>query len=572
MSSLDLFLAKLRGLKINLSVDGDQLVCRAPKGVMTSELSASITAQKVEIIDFLKSAKQAVTKEKKIVKSDSEPALSFSQNRLWFLYELEGPSSTYNMPLGLKLQGDFDRICFENALNTIIERHESLRSNFYKSPTGPKLAIAKQKTCSIDWIDLLSDPTRDLKEIIAQFNQSTFNLSSDLLIRALLIRTKPDTHYVFILLHHIIADGWSIGVLFDELRTIYSALVEGSPASLSPIEIQYSDYSKWLEEELKGDRLEVLLSYWKTKLANCPDCITLFTDYPRPNHLSYSGNTAVYQLSTSLSNAIKDLAQASNCTLYMALLAGFSILLANHSNQDDLVIGSPVANRNQTDIEKLIGLFINTLPLRFNLSGNPTVTELLGQVRKTCIEGFDHQEIPFEKIVEEINPPRSLNHAPLYQVSFDLQTKDPESSLFAGLKIENLDPENTSAKFDLSLTITDENDGLSCAWNYANDLFNLDTIQLMAQRFDRLLTQMVANPNQHIRDINLLGENEKRQFLDQIKNTQFELPSIPTFLDQLTQHALSMPDRIAVSFENAYISYQELDLSLIHISEPTRPY
>ena len=560
MSSLDLFLAKLRGLKINLSVDGDQLVCRAPKGVMTSELSASITAQKVEIIDFLKSAKQAVTKENKIVKSDSEPTLSFSQNRLWFLYELEGPSSTYNMPLGLKLQGDFDRICFENALNKIIERHESLRSNFYKSPTGPKLAIAKQKTCSIDWIDLLSDPTRDVKEIIAQFNQTTFNLSSDLLIRALIIRTKPDTHYVFILLHHIIADGWSIGVLFDELRTIYSALVEGSPVSLSPIEIQYSDYSKWLEEELKGDRLEALLSYWKTNLANCPDCITLFTDHPRPNHLSYSGNTAVYQLSTSLSNAIKDLAQASNCTLYMALLAGFSILLANHSNQDDLVIGSPVANRNQTDIEKLIGLFINTLPLRFNLSSNPTVTELLGQVRKTCIEGFDHQEIPFEKIVEEINPPRSLNHAPLYQVSFDLQTKDPKSSLFAGLKIENLDPENTSAKFDLSLTITDENDGLSCDWNYANDLFSLDTIELMAQRFDRLLTQMVANPNQHIRDINLLGENEKRQFLDQIKNTQFELPPIPTFLDQITQHALSMPDRIAVSFENACITYQELDL------------
>jgi hypothetical protein len=287
------------------------------------------------------------------------------------------------MPLCLKLQGKFEVRSFEKAINIVIDRHESLRSNFYTSSTGPALRIAKQVYCTVEQIDLRTDSGRHVNQLIEQFNQSTFDLSSDLLVRAMVIQTEPEVFYVSILLHHIVADGWSIEILFNELRQAYTALIEGSQVVLPPLPIQYTDYSTWLAEQLTGDRLTKLSSFWKTQLLNCPDSIQLTTDFPRPNHLSYKGKTFTYPLSANLSSLIKDFSQANNCTPYMTLLAGFSILLAHHANQEEIVIGSPVANRNHTDLEKLIGLFINTLPLRCDLSGNPTVIELLQRERKT---------------------------------------------------------------------------------------------------------------------------------------------------------------------------------------------
>jgi amino acid adenylation domain-containing protein len=561
VNSLDSFLAHLRELKIQLSLDGEKLSCRAPKGVMTKELNASLAEKKLEIIEFLKQAQDSRTSQTQLIgrRIDQLPMLSFSQNRLWFLYTLEGASATYNMPLCLKLQGHFKVSSFEKALNIVIDRHESLRSNFYTSSTGPTLRIAKQVYCTVEQIDLRTDSGRHVNQLIEQFNQSTFDLSSDLLVRAMVIQTEHEVFYVSILLHHIVADGWSIEILFNELRQAYTALIEGSQVVLPPLPIQYTDYSTWLAEQLTGDRLTKLSSFWKTQLLNCPDSIQLPTDFPRPNHLSYKGKTFTYPLSANLSSLIKDFSQVNNCTPYMTLLTGFSILLAHHANQEEIVIGSPVANRNHTDLEKLIGLFINTLPLRCDLSGNPTVIELLQRVRKTCLDGFAHQEIPFEKIVEEINPPRSLNYAPLYQVSFDLQNRDIESNHFSGLQVQTLIQENTSAKFDLSLTVADEHDAFVCSWNYAQDLFNLNSIEQLAQRFELLLSEIVKNAHQRIRDISLLNEIEKKQFIDQGKSSSYPLPPHSTFLDFIRQNAIDMPDRIALTFEDQAISYQELD-------------
>ena len=559
---LEPLLKKLRELKVNLSLDGEQLVCRAPKGVMTKELSAEITEHKTQILEFLKSAvQQSAVLSKKILKADKNtpPILSFGQSRLWFLYELEGPSATYNMPLCLKITGNFELPYFEKALNTIIARHESLRYNFVKTVDGPKVVIASEKHCAVNLIDTSNDPSNDLATIISEINQSSFDLSNDLLLRATVIRTEPNSCFVVILMHHIIADGWSIDVLFNELKGIYSSLAKDQSINLPALEIQYSDFAKWQDTELQGPRLKELANYWKDHLAGCPDFITLKTDFPRPNYPTYQGGNINKPLDLNLTKAIKQLSQNSNCTLFMTLLAGFSILLTTHSNQEDVVIGSPVANRNQSDLENLIGLFINTLPLRVDLSGNPTVNELLERVKRICVNGFGNQEIPFEKIVEEINPTRSLNYSPLYQVAFDIQNLDQDNSSFDGLQIETLNPENNSAKFDLSLTIQDEGDQLICLWNYSSDLFLAQTISTFADRFESILTQMVSSPQMSVHEISLLDQKESAHLLNQEKNTQFDLPVNAHIVDLITSNAQAMPDKIALRFGSQCLTYSELD-------------
>jgi amino acid adenylation domain-containing protein len=559
---LEQLLKKLRELKINLSLDGEQLVCRAPKGVMTKELSTEITEYKTQILEFLKSAaQQSAVLSKKILKTDDStpPILSFGQSRLWFLCELEGPSATYNMPLCLKITGNFELPYFEKALNTIIARHESLRYNFVKTAEGPKVVIATEKHCAVNLIEISNDSSKNLNVIISQINQSSFDLSSDLLLRATVIRTEPNTCFVVILMHHIIADGWSIDVLFNELKGIYASLAKKQPLHLPSLEIQYSDYAKWQDSELQGARLQELANYWKVHLAGCPDFISLRTDFPRPNYPTYRGGNFKKSLDFSLTKALKQLGQSSNCTLFMTLLAGFSILLSTHSNQEDLVIGSPVANRNQSDLENLIGLFINTLPLRVDVSGNPTVLELLERVKRICINGFGNQEIPFEKIVEEINPTRSLNYSPLYQVAFDIQNLNQDGSSFDGLQIETLNPENNSAKFDLSLTIQDEGDQLICLWNYSSDLFLAETIATFAERLESILTQMVSNPEMSIHEISLLDQKESAHLLDQEKNTHFDLPENAHIVDLIASNAQAMPDKIALRFGSQSLTYAQLD-------------
>mgnify|MGYP006276447399 CR=1 FL=1 len=562
MNSLEQLLKKLRELKINLLLDQEQLICRAPKGVLTKEIAAEISALKPEILTFLKTAaQQATVKSTQIPKSNNQvpPVLSFGQRRLWFLYELEGPSATYNMPLCFKVVGNFEISYFEKAINTIITRHEVLRYNFIKSNEGADLVIADEKICTVTYIDLEKDKSRTLDEIIASASQSTFNLSNDLLIRATVIKEKANSFYVVLLMHHIIADGWSIDILFDELKIIYYSLSSNISPELPNLDIAYSDYAKWQISEFEGEGFQNSIDYWKRNLAECPDFITLKSDFPRPNYLSYKGGNLSSQLSKSLTESLKQLGQDKNCTLFMTLLTGFAILLSAHANQEDIVIGSPVANRNQPELEKLIGLFINTLPLRIDLTGNPTVLELLERIKNICLTGFHHQEIPFEKIVEEVNPKRSLNYSPIYQVAFDVQALNTGSENHHHLKIETLSPENTSAKFDLSLTVQDHDDHLICLWNYSVDLFNAQTIQKISERFESVLQQMVLSANSKISDINLLNKDEHSDLLNQEKKYQYELTGNTNVIDLITRHACLNPDRIALRFESQSLSYGELD-------------
>lgn len=559
--SLDLFLNELRALKVTLAVDGDQLSVRAPKGVITKELGLAITTRKQEILQYLKQAKGLSANAGKIQKVDRSlpPVLSFGQKRLWFLYELEGASPTYNMPLCFGIHGDFKQHYFEQALSQIIQRHEILRYNFISSSDGPTIIIKDAEPFTCEWIDLTLDHTNTLQNITQTTEQFSFDLARDDLIQATVVKTAQQQFHVSILLHHIVADGWSIGVLFKELQEIYTALCQQQDAKLQALPIQYFDYAHWQSNELAGTNLQTFIDYWKTRLAGCPELLTLTTDHPRPNYLSYAGKTHICELDSRLTEGLKALSQSTSCTLYMTLLAGFAVFLSAHSGQDDLMIGSPVANRNNAALEGLIGLFINTLPIRIDLSGDPTVEEFLNRVRSVCVNDFNHQEIPFEKIVEVLNPTRSLNHAPLYQVAFDLQTSTQKINSFANLQIEPVVQENNSAKFDLSLSLEDDGQRLIAYWNFSEDLFVGERIAQFATRYVSILEQMIANPKCSIREISILNAEEKRKLFTQQRATAYELRPETNVLTLIADRANEAPDRIAITFDHDSISYGELE-------------
>ena len=572
MISLDLFLNELRALKVTLAVDGDQLSVRAPKGVITKELGVAITARKQEILQYLKQAKGLSTHSSKIQKADRSlpPVLSFGQKRLWFLYELEGASPTYNMPLFFGISGDFNQQYFEQALSQIVQRHEILRYNFLSSSDGPTIVIKDPEALTCEWIDLTTDHTRTPQSIAQALEQFSFDLTRDDLIQATVVKTAQQQFHVSILLHHIVADGWSIGVLFKELQEIYTALCQQQDAKLQALAIQYFDYAHWQSNELAGTNLQTFINYWKTRLAGCPELLTLTTDHPRPNYLSYTGKTHIYAIDSRLAEGVKALSQSTNCTLYMTLLAGFAVFLSAHSGQDDLIIGSPVANRNDAALEELIGLFINTLPIRLDLSGDPTVEEFLNRVRSACVNDFNHQDIPFEKIVEVLNPTRSLNHAPLYQVAFDLQTSTQQINSFANLQIEPVVQENNSAKFDLSLSLEDEGQRLTAYWNFSEDLFVGERIAQFATRYASILEQMIAHPKRSIREISILNAKEKGELFAQQQATAYELRPETNVLTLIADRAKDAPDRIAITFAHDSISYGELEARSTRLAELLR--
>ena len=572
MISLDLFLNELRALKVTLAVDGDQLSVRAPKGVITKELGVAITARKQEILQYLKQAKGLSTHSSKIQKADRSlpPVLSFGQKRLWFLYELEGASPTYNMPLFFGISGDFNQQYFEQALSQIVQRHEILRYNFLSSSDGPTIVIKDPEALTCEWIDLTTDHTRTPQSIAQALEQFSFDLTRDDLIQATVVKIAQQQFHVSILLHHIVADGWSIGVLFKELQEIYTALCQQQDAKLQALAIQYFDYAHWQSNELAGTNLQTFINYWKTRLAGCPELLTLTTDHPRPNYLSYTGKTHIYAIDSRLAEGVKALSQSTNCTLYMTLLAGFAVFLSAHSGQDDLIIGSPVANRNDAALEELIGLFINTLPIRLDLSGDPTVEEFLNRVRSACVNDFNHQDIPFEKIVEVLNPTRSLNHAPLYQVAFDLQTSTQQINSFANLQIEPVVQENNSAKFDLSLSLEDEGQRLTAYWNFSEDLFVGERIAQFATRYASILEQMIAHPKRSIREISILNAKEKGELFAQQQATAYEIRPETNVLTLIADRAKDAPDRIAITFAHDSISYGELEARSTRFAELLR--
>lgn len=446
--------------------------------------------------------------------------LSFAQQRLWAIEQLHPGESIYNIPGALQLDGQLEPAGLEYALNEIVRRHEVLRTTFALSDEGPIQRIAADLHITIPLRDLESNAAQEqavLDQLLQTEAALPFDLNHGPLLRAQLIRLAPERHLLLFTLHHIIADGWSLGILTNEFATLYTAFIEQRPSPLPDLAIQYADFAAWQRQWLQGSILADKLNYWKQQLANAPTRTTFPPDRPRPAIQSYTGATLVQQLSPALTSALLDLSRQFDVSLFMALSGGFAILLNRYVNSNDLVIGTDVANRQYLEVEPLIGFFVNVLPLRFDLGGNPSFAELAARIRVTALDAFTHQDVPFEKIVDELKLPRNLEHNPLVQVLFVLQNAPAPPLELPGLTIQPLFTDTQTAKFDLFVSVQEKAAELQVFWNYNSDLFDRATIEAMSTQFDLLLQRIVTNPTMRL---NKLGID-----LSQEKETQHMQPS-----------------------------------------------
>ena len=499
--------------------------------------------------------------------------LSFAQQRLWFLAQLEGSSDAYNIPAALRLSGPLDMAALSASWQAICERHEALRTSFPPPPqnwrdTGrrgggqPRQQI-NHKSGKLELIDL-SDLPKDQQEAeVARLSRQEVNYSFDLvngpLWRMTLLRLSSQEHVLLLTMHHIISDDWSIGVLGRELSALYAVHTGAtSQLSLPHLPVQYADFAVWQREWLQGEVLQAQLDYWKKQLADAPPLLTLPTDHPRPAVQSYRGSHLSFTLSGELTDSLKHLSQKSNTTLFMTLQAAFAVLLSRYSGQQDILIGTPIANRQVAEVENLIGFFVNTLALRNDLSGNPTFRDVLARVRQVTLDAYQHQALPFELLVETLQPERSLSHSPLFQVMFTLENNRQEALSLADVTVSSLEIDYPIAKFDLTLTMQERKEALIAWWEYNTDLFERATIERMAGHFETLLKGIVANPDQSIAHLPLLTEREKHQLLVEWNNTKADYPSDKCIHQLFEQQVARTPEAIAVIFGEKQLTYHSL--------------
>ncbi|MFB2875779.1 amino acid adenylation domain-containing protein, partial [Floridanema aerugineum] len=492
-----------------------------------------------------------------------ELPLSYAQQRLWFLDQFDPNSALYNIPAALRLEGNLDRIALEKSLTEIIQRHEVLRTNFAVVDGQPCQIIHTETTWNVSVVDLqhLSTQEQEIisRQLLQQQGLQPFDLTNESLIRATLIVLSPDEHILLVCMHHIVSDGWSTGVFVRELSALYNAYTQGQPSPLDPLPIQYADFAIWQREWLQGEVLQRQLNYWQEKLKEAPALLELPTDRPRPPVQTFVGSNQQFSLSPELSQKLTQLSQETGTTLFMSLLAAFNTLLYRYTGQSDILVGTPIANRNQSEIQGLIGFFVNTLVMRTDLSGNPSFRELLIRVRETAMEAYTYQDLPFEMLVEALQPERNLSHTPLFQVMFAFQNA-PVSELELGeLTLSPIEIENPIAKFDLNLAIASTPEGLAGVWEYNSDLFDDSTILRMTGHLLTLLESIVANPQAPISQLPILTAVEQHQLLIEWNNTQVDYPSDKCLHQLFEQQVEKTPDAIAVVFENQQLTYRELN-------------
>ena len=494
---------------------------------------------------------------------DQNLPLSFAQQRLWFLDQLEPNSPFYNIPSAMRLSGNLNKEVLEQGINEIVRRHETLRTTFKAVKGKPHQVIDEEFSVKLNEIDLSSLPEAEqeakVQQLATEEAQRPFDLAAGPLFRVTLIDLKPDDHVVLFTLHHIISDGWSMGVLIKEVAELYQAYAEGEQSPLAELPIQYADFAHWQKNWLTGEVLEKQLAYWKEKLAGSPPVIELPTDRPRPAVQSFKGSMISKSFSGELLKSLKDFCQKENVTLFMTLLAAFKTLLYRYSGQSDINVGTPHANRNRTETEGLIGFFVNTLVLRTDFSGNPAFKELVKQVRDTALGAYAHQDMPFETLVETLQPQRDLSHTPLFQVMFVLQNAPLEKIELPGVTFSPVTAESGTAKFDLSLVIFEQENGFTTSFEYNTDLFDLSTIERMMDHFGIVLENVAANPEKKVADIPMMSEEELQEMLEKWNDTSADFPSDKCMHQLFENLAVRNPDAIALTFADQRISYSEFN-------------
>ncbi|WP_414575221.1 amino acid adenylation domain-containing protein [Anabaena sp. CCY 9402-a] len=565
MKTIEKFLAHLYSLDAKLWIEDANLRCSIPEDVLTDELSVELRSRKSEIINFLRQAKSSTNYTQAITPAarNGNLPLSFAQQRLWFLEQLQPDNYTYNLPTAVRLTGILDVGLLERSLNTIIQRHELLRTNFKTVDGNPVLDIQPSVTLPLAVIDLqafnLLEQDEEVRHLALKEAQTPFDLATDVLLRVKILQLAKDENVVLFTMHHIVSDGWSMEILVKEFATLYTAFSANQPSPLPELAIQYVDFAVWQRQWLQGEVLETQLDYWRQQLGGILPVLQLPTDYPRGRVQTFRGAIESFSLSPQLSQDIIKLAKNAGVTPFVTLLTAYKILLHRYTGQTDILVGTPVANRHRREIEALIGFFINTLVLRTNLADNPSFQELLQQLRTTTWQAYDHQDIPFEKLVEVLQPERDLSFNPLFQVKFRLENAPTEKLELPGLTLTPLNRTEASAKLDLSLDMYETSTGFVGAFEYNRDLFAPETIKRMVGHFQTLLTAIFENPQKRISELPLLTDKEKQTILIDWNQTQVEFPSHLTFQDLFAAQVEKTPDAVAIIFENQSLTYKELN-------------
>jgi amino acid adenylation domain-containing protein len=567
MKTIEEFLSYLCSLDVKLWIEENRLRCSAPKNVLIPVIKQELAERKEDILAFLRNNSLDVVADKQLicpVKRQGNLPLSFAQQRLWFTEQLTQISHVFDTPTISYLKGLLNVAALQSAINEIVRRHEILRTSFTLVEGKPVQIIHPFLSLSLPIIDLqkLSEVEREveIQRLIDIEASKCFNLTEVPLLWCILIKLSEEEHISLLLIHHIITDGWSVGIINNELTTLYETFSQNKPSPLPELPIQYADFAIWQRQYLQGKALDNLFTYWKQKLNGNLPVLQLPIDYPRPAIQTFSGKRKIFFLSADLTKALRTLSRNEDTTLFMTLLAAFKTLLHRYSGHDDILVGSPIANRNQDGIEQLIGFFVNTLVLRTNCSGNPSFKELIRRVRETTLGAYAHQNMPFELLVDELQIQRNLSYTPLFQVMFVLHNAPISEVKMAGLTFGSVETANNlNVMFDLILHITETDGGIDVWLDYNTHLFEEKTICQMANHLQTLLSGIVANPQQHLSDLPLLTEPERQSLLFNWNSTVTNYPHDKCIHELFEAQVGKTPDAIAVVFENQQLTYRELN-------------
>lgn len=441
--------------------------------------------------------------------------LSFAQQRLWFLDQLVPNNHLYNIPGSVRLEGKLDLKVLEKVINEVFRRHEALRTRIEVEEGLPVQVIDEWEPRKLEVEDLTKLPRKEKEEkadrVVRENVETGFDLSQGPLLRVKALKLEEEEHVIVFTMHHIVSDAWSMGVFINEVAVLYEAFREGRKSPLPELNLQYADYAYWQRHYLKGEELEKHLKYWKKQLGGNLPVLDLTTDHPRHSTPSYVGATKLFSLSAELSHSLRGLCKQEAVTLFIASLAAFKTLLYKYTAESDIIIGTSMANRNRVEIEHLIGFFVNILPMRTNLGGNPRFTELLKRVKEVALGAYTYQEMPFDELVKELQPERELGQMPLFNIVFGVQNALEAGTHLTGLNISPVMVGEEPARNELMLQITEGAEALRAGWTYNTDLFEEQTIVRLHGHFETLLSNIVARPDARLDEIEMLSEAEKTQ-------------------------------------------------------------
>ncbi len=556
-------LGRLRECGVRLWVEDGRLLFKAARGALTPELREELKERKDEVLEFLRpAAERAAGPAIVAAPRPAEIPLSFAQERLWILAQVDASSPVYNIAQGVRLEGPLDVGVLGRSFREIVRRHESLRTTFPDRDGVPRQEVAAEPEVGLPVVDLSRLPAparrRAADRQAASDAHRPFDLRRGPLVRFALLRLDEDEHLLLTNLHHVVSDGWSSGVLLRELAVLYEAFAGGRPSPLPELPVQYADFALWQRRWLSGEALDKQLDYWRRQLAGAPDLLELPTDRSRPPSLSYRGERLSLAFPAGLAEGLKKTGRRHEATLFMTTLAAFKLLVHRLTGQRDLVVGSPIANRNRSEIEGLIGFFVNILVLRTQVTPETSFRELLEVVRRTTLEAYAHQNLPFEKLVEELRPERSAAHPPLFQMAFTFQNAPMPPWRLPGLTLAPEPTEKNTAKFDLTVGLWESDDALGGVLTYSSDLYDRTTMLRLVRQLGRVLEHVVADPGVALAEVELLGASERQQLLVEWNDTAADSPRAcvhELFEEQVRRH----PEAPALVFAEGTWSYRELN-------------